>query len=146
MKILLVLIITAMTISCSDPSNKQAIDKSLGALCGQDLQIGKMAINMRDKGSKRDFLQLAVDAIPQNESRKKRIMNSALEDAFNNPELPLETYAMYRMEVCYFQMSGKNIPEFLSPKMVEFLIRCDKMISQDKKYACASAVASAYSK
>ena len=146
MKTILPLILATMTISCSGPSNKQVIDKSLGAICGQDLQIGKMAISMRDKGSKRDFLQLAVDAIPQKESRKKRIMNSALEDAFNNPDLPLESYAMYRMEACYFQMSGKNIHEFLTDKMVEFLIRCDKMPTQDKKYACVSAVASAYSK
>ena len=105
-----------------------------------------LAVDMRNKGQKRSFLQQAVNAIPNNQARKKRIMNAALHDSYNNPSLPKEAYAMYRMEACYYQMSGRNIPEFLSKEMVSHLVKCEAITSEKAKYACASAIAKNYSK
>ena len=151
MKYLPVMALSLLIVGCGSQPTKQEsaevpaakdvnIDKSLGALCGQDLQVGMMSARMRDSGKDREFLQQAVDAIPESQSRKKRIMDSSLEDAYSNPDMSPEIYAMYRMEACYQQMSGKNIPEYLNGDMVNYLIQCDEIADQDSKYKCVSAI------
>jgi len=153
MRIISITLIIFLLASCSNTKKVNSetvgsvdIDKSLGALCGADLQTGLLAVKMREQGETRDFLQLAVDAMPVSQVRKKRIMNSSLHDAYENPELPKEIYGMYRMEACYQQVIGKNIPEFLTKEMVVHLVKCSKIVDQNPQFLCASAVAKKYAK
>jgi len=126
-------------------SDKQQSNRTLAAICGADLQSGSLAVKMRSQGSSRDFLQQAVNAIPDSKARKKKIMNAALTDAFAHPSLPQEAYGMYRLEACYFEMAGKKVPEFLNQEMASNLVQCESLSPQKAKYLCASAIAKNYS-
>lgn len=146
-KILTISIILFLFINAtaSAKDNKiTTIDEALGAICGTDLQIGLQVFGIRDNGKSKKFQRKAMAVFKK--PRQKRIMKFSINDAYSFPKLSKKTYALYRMEVCYQQMTGKNIPQLLSENIVAKLTKCETISETKKKYSCIGNVATKYSK
>ena len=122
----------------------KSVDEALGAVCGTDLQIGLQVFGIRDKGKNKEFQENAM-AVFKN-PREKRMMGFSINDAYLFPKLHKNTYALYRMEICYQQMTGKNIPQVLTSEMVNKLKKCQNIKTKKEQYSCIGTVANQYSK
>ena len=140
----IILFLCGSTLANAKDKKITTVDEALGVVCGADLQIGLSVLGIRDKGTSREFQEKAMATFKN--PRQKRIMNFSINDAYTYPKLPKKIYAMYRMEICYQQMIGKNIPQLLSKVMASNLTKCQNMKSNKEQFACAGNIARKYSK